>query len=187
MVGVRWILQLFTDRLSTTPALPLVPVGTTSGTLDLLWPVALVLALLAGAVWGLRRIGSRRALVVLGAVWLLLGLAGSAAMVQRYLNSQGLFLQPGAALSAAPPPVVATVVTSQSKMPNLHSLGGTELVLQVQGLPIPQRLLIDDPQAAPLKTGDTLALQLAPGRFSGLFVTGWQMPALAGAASASSH
>jgi len=103
--------------------------------------------------------------------------------VQRYLNSQGLFLQPGAALSAAPPPVVATVVTSQSKMPNLHSLGGTELVLQVPGLPIPQRLLIDDPQAAPLKTGDRLALQLAPGRFSGLFVTGWQMPALAGAAS----
>jgi len=82
---------------------------------------------------------------------------------------------------------VATVVTSQSKMPNLHSLGGTELVLQVPGLPIPQRLLIDDPQAAPLKTGDRLALQLAPGRFSGLFVTGWQMPALAGAASASSH
>ncbi len=184
MVGVRWILQLFTDRQSATPALPLVPVGTTTGLLDLLWPVALVLVLLAGAVWGLRRIGSRRALVVLGAAWLLLGLAGSAAMLQRYLNSQGLFLQPGAVVSAAPLPVVATVVNSQSKMPNLHSLGGTELVLQVPGLPIPQRLLIDDPQAAPLKTGDALALQLVSGRFSGLFVTGWQMPALAETAAA---
>lgn len=184
MVGVRWILQLFTDRLSTTPALPLVPVGTTTGTLDLLWPVALALALLAGAVWGLCRIGSRRALVLLGAAWLLLGLAGSAAMLQRYLNSQGLLLQPGTALSATPPLVVTRVLASQSKMPNLHSLGGTELVLQVPGLPIPQRLLIDDPQAAPLKTGDALALQLAPGRFSGLFVTGWQRPALAEAASA---
>lgn len=187
MVGVRWVLQLFTDRQNAAQALPLVPVGTTTGTLDLLWPVAVALALLAGAVWGLRRIGSRRALVVLGAAWLLLGLAGSAAMLQRYLNSQGLFLQPGAAVSAAPPPVVATVVTSQSKMPNLHSLGGTELVLKVPGLPIPQRLLIDDPQAAPLKPGAALALQLVPGRFSGLFVTGWQMPVLAEAASAPSH
>ena len=181
MVGVRWILQLFIDRQGGTQALPLVPVGTTTGTLDLLWPVALALAVLAGAVWGLRRIGSRRALVVLGAAWLLLGLAGSAAMLQRYLNSQGLLLQPGTALSATPPLVVTRVLASQFKPANLHSLGGTELVLNVPGLPIPQRLLIDDPQAAPLKTGDALALQLVPGRFSGLFVTGWQMPALAGA------
>lgn len=179
MVGVRWILQLFIDRQNATPALPLIPVGTTTGLLDLLWPVALGLALLAGAVWGLRRIGSRRALIVLGAAWLLIGLAGSAAMVQRYVNREGLWLKSGGVMSAAPPPVVARVVTRQSKMPNLHSLGGTELVLQVPGLAIPQRLLIDDPQAALLKSGDTLALQLTPGRFSGQFVTGWQIATLA--------
>lgn len=179
MVGVRWILQLFTDRQNATPALPLLPVGTTTGLLDLLWPVALGLLVLAGAVWGLRRIGTRRALTVLGAAWLLLGLAGSAAMVQRYLNNQGLFLQPSGVMSSAPSPVAARVVTSQSKMPNLHSLGGTELVLQVPGLVIPQRLLIDDPQAALLKSGDTLALQLTPGRFSGQFVIGWQIATLA--------
>ena len=53
-------------------------------------------------------------------------------------------------------------------------MGGTELILLVPGLALPQRLLIDDAQARPLKPGDRLALQVAKGRFSGLFVTGWQ-------------
>ena len=36
------------------------------------------------------------------------------------------------------------------------------------------RLLTSDADAPWFKSGDTLALQFAPGRFSGLFVTGWQ-------------
>jgi len=56
----------------------------------------------------------------------------------------------------------------------------------VQGLAVPHRLLIDDPKVAPLKPGDTLALQLVPGRFSGLFVTAWQAPAPALAPATSS-
>lgn len=183
MAGLRWVLQSISDRQSITPALPLVPVSTTDGPLALLWPVAVALALLAAAVLALRRIGWRRSLPVLGAVWLLLWLYGSAAFMQRHLNSQGLFLQHGAAASAGRESVTAKVVTSQFKTPNLRSLGGTQLVLQVAGLEIPQRLLIDDPQAAMLKPGDALALQVAPGRFSGRFVTGWQ--ALPSAASAS--
>ena len=180
MVGVSWILQLLTDRQGGTPALPLAPVGTTTGTLDLLWPVGLALIALAAAVWGLRRIGLRRALVALGAVWVLLWLGGSAAMLQRQLNRQGLLLH-----SSAAEPVAARVITREFKPANLHSLGGTELVLQVAGLDIPRRLLINDPQATSLKPGDALVLQLAPGRFSGLFVTGWQAP-LPAAAPASS-
>jgi len=171
MVGVSWILQLLTDRRGGTPALPLAPVGTTTGTLDLLWPVGLALIALAAVVWGLRRIGLRRALVALGAVWVLLWLGGSAAMLQRQLNRQGLLLH-----SSAAAPLTARVITSEFKPANLHSLGGTELVLQVSGLDIPRRLLINDPQATSLKPGDALALQLAPGRFSGLFVTGWLAP-----------
>jgi hypothetical protein len=74
------------------------------------------------------------------------------------------------------------VGTSKYTPPSLRGLGGTELVLQVSGLAIPQRLLIDDAKATILRPGDTLALQFTPGRFSGLFVTGWQaLP------SASSH
>ena len=178
MAAVRWLLQSISERQSATPAPPLAPVSTTASSLELLWPVALVLAGLAVAGWVLYRIGRRRSLPVLGAAWLLVWLGGSAAMVQRHLNREGLFLQPGvsaaAVAGAGAVPVRASVVTSQFKKPNLHSLGGTELVLQVAGLQVPQRLLLDDAQAALLKPGDALALQLAPGRFSGSFVTGWQ-------------
>ena len=175
MVAVRWLLQLADDRQSATPALPLVPVSTTAGTLDLLWPVAVALAVLVAAGLLLRRMGWRRVMPVLGAVWMLLWLAGSGAMLQRQLNRQGLFLQGMTVAAAAPTaPVMARVVTSKFKPPSLRGLGGTELVLQVSGLDIPQRLLIDDAKATILRPGDTLALQFTPGRFSGLFVTGWQ-------------
>jgi hypothetical protein len=96
-------------------------------------------------------------------------------MVQRHFNRQGLFLQDMHASATAPVArASARVVTARFKPASLRGLGGTELVLQVSGLEIPQRLLIDDARAVPLKPGDTLALQFAPGRFSGLFVTGWQ-------------
>jgi hypothetical protein len=188
MAGTRWILQSISDRQSATPAPQLVPVATTSGVLDLLWPVAVVLALLLAAGLALSRIGWRRCLPVLSGAWLLLCLYGSVAMLQRHLNREGLFLQDGlvvqegATVSAGAAPVMARVVASQFKKPSQRSLGGTELVLQLPGLDIPQRLLINDPQAEPLKSGDALALQLVPGRFSGLFVTGWQALPSVGAA-----
>ena len=175
MVAVRWLLQLADDRQSAIPALSLVPVSTTAGTLDLLWPVAVVLALLVAAGGVIYRLGWQRVMPVIGVVWLLLWLVGSGAMLERHLNRQGLFLQDMRA-SPIPPAahVTARVVTRQFKPPSLRGLGGNELVLQVSGLEIPQRLLIDDVRAAPLKPGDTLALQFSPGRFSGRFVTAWQ-------------
>jgi len=172
MVAVRWLLQLADDRQNTVPALPLAPVSTTAGTLDLLWPVALALALLVAAGGVIYRLGWRRVMPVLGAAWLLLWLLGGGALLQRHLNRQGLVLQ--GMTAAAPAPVKARVVTAQFKPASLRSLGGTELVLQVGGLDIPNRLLLGDAGAASLKPGDMLALQLAPGRFGGLFVTGWQ-------------
>ena len=180
MVAVRWLLQLIDDRQSALPALSLSPVSTTTGMLDLLWPVVLALALLVAAGLVIRRLGWRRVMPVAGAAWLLVWLAGSGALLQRHLNRQGLFLQEMAASAAsveAPPPqdwVKARVVTRQFKPASLRSLGGTELVLQVDGLDIPQRLLIGDASAAPLQPGDRLALRLAPGRFSGRFVTAWR-------------
>ena len=177
MVAVRWLLQLIDDRQNAIPALSLAPVSTTAGTLDLLWPVALALALLVAAGLAIRRLGWRRVMPVVGAAWLLVWLAGTGALLQQHVNRQGLFFQEmnaSAASVEAPRPVMARVVTSQFKPASLRSLGGTELVLQVGGLEIPQRLLIGDARAAPLKPGDMLALQLASGRFGGLFVTGWQ-------------
>lgn len=172
MVGLRWLLQLADDRQSGLPALPLLPVATTAGAMDLLWPIALGLAGLTVAAWLMRRVGWRRAMPAVGIVWLLLWLAGSGALVQRHLNREGLFLQ--SVNPAASAPVTARVLTSRFKPASLRGMGGTELVLLVPGLALPQRLLIDDVQARPLKADDRLALQFAKGRFSGLFVTGWQ-------------
>ena len=173
MVAVRWLLQLVDDRQNIVQALPLAPVSTTTGALDLLWPFALALALLIAAGLVIYRLGWRRVMPVIGAVWLLLWLFGSGALLQRHLNRQGLVLQ--GMTTTTPAPVKARVVTAQFKPPSLRSLGGTELVLQIDGVAIPNRLLIDDAGAKSLKSGDTLALQLAPGRFNGLFVTGWQL------------
>ena len=172
MAVVRAFLQLLNDRENAISALPLSPVSITSGVMELLWPVVVVLAVLVAGGLLLRRLGWRRVMPFLGAVWLLLWLAGSAALVQRHLNRQGLFLQ-DITLSAATDS--ARVVTSQFKPASLRSLGGTELVLKVKSLEIPQRLLINDAKASALKPGDVLALQLVPGRFGGLFVTGWQV------------
>ncbi|MGA8786509.1 MAG: hypothetical protein WB542_14360 [Polaromonas sp.] len=172
MAGLRWVLQSVSDRQVATPAPPLLPVSTTTGPLDLLWPAALVLAVLVAAGLLIRRTGWRRVMPALGAAWVLLWLAGSGALLQRQLNRQGLFLQ--GMTASEPAPVNARVLASKFKPPSLRGMGGTELVLQVSGLEVPQRLVIDDPQAAPLKPGDRLALQYVHGRFSGLFVTGWQ-------------
>jgi hypothetical protein len=175
MVAVRWLLQMLDDRQSAVPALTLVPVSTTAGTLDLLWPVALALALLVAAGLVIQRLGWRRVMPVMGAAWLLLWLAGSGAQVERHINRQGLVWQGMAAAAPAPQAWArARVVTAQFKPASLRSLGGTELVLQIDGLAVPHRLLMGDAGAALLKPGDMLALQLVPGRFSGLFVTRWQ-------------
>jgi hypothetical protein len=176
MVAARWLLQLATDRQGAAPALSLEPVSVADGMQDLLWPASLAVAVLLAAGLALRRLGWRRAALMLGMAWVLIWLAGSGAMLQRHLNRQGLFLQGMSASAAAPAAnVAAQVVTSHFKPPSQRSLGGTELVLRVPGLPLPHRLLIDDAGAVPLKPGDTLALRLAPGRFNGLFVTGWQV------------
>ena len=179
MVAVRWILQLMDDRQNATLALPLVPVSTTAGTLDLLWPVALVLVLLVAAGLVIRRLGWRRVMPAIGVVWVLLWLVGSGTQIERHLNRQGLFLQDltgaATAVPASPVSVMARIMATQFKPASLRSLGGTELVVQVGGLEIPQRLLLGNASAALLKPGDTLALQLAPGRFNGLFITGWRV------------
>lgn len=172
MVGLSWLLQLANDRQAGLHALPLVPVATTTGALDLLWPVALCLVLLVAAGLLMRRIGWRRVMPAVGLVWLLLWLAGSGALLQRHLNRESLFLH-GIRPSAGAP-VTASVVASQFRPPSLRGMGGTELVLLVPGLALPQRLLIDDAAAQRLRAGDRLALQFTRGRFSGLFVTGWQ-------------
>ncbi|GEM_PF-610260 len=177
LVGLRAVLDWLNDRQSGMSALTLLPLSTPEGPLDLLWPVAAAVLLLTACVLIIRRIGWQRVMPVAAGLWLLLWLGGSAALLYRHLNEQGLFLHEPAVQGAAPNPgfVAAQVLASQFKPPSLRGLGGTELVLQVPGLVAPHRLLIDDPQARQIRTGDTLALQFLHGRFSGLFVTDWRV------------
>ncbi|MHB1198239.1 MAG: hypothetical protein ACYCZ6_01520 [Polaromonas sp.] len=185
LVGLRAVLEWLNGRQSDTPALALQPLATPSGAFDLLWPIVAGLALLLALGLLLRRLGWRRAMPLLGGLWLLLWLGGSAALLQRHLNEQGLFLHDASApdaaphLAAGPAPVCARVLANQFKPPSLRGAGGSELVLQAPGLDAPQRLLLDDPQARQIRPGDTLALQFSPGRFSGLFVTDWRVAACA--------
>lgn len=189
MAGLRWLLQQADDRVSATPAPALVPVATTT-TLELVWPALVALAVLMALGLLVRRIGWRRFMPVLGVAWALFWLAACGALLQQHFNREGLVLQgaDAAAVSssapaaqAAPAATVAQakVVTAKFKPPSARSLGGTELVLQVDGLEVPQRLLLNDVRAAALKPGDALAVQLVPGRFKGQFVVGWRAVSLA--------
>ena len=184
MAGLRWLLQQADDRVSATPAPALVPVATTT-TLELVWPALVALAVLVALGLLVRRIGWRRFMPVLGVAWALFWLAACGALLQQHFNREGLVLQgvdaaavsssaPAATIAPAATVLQAKVVTVKFKPPSARSLGGTELVLQVTGLEVPQRLLLNDAKAASLKPGDALTLQLVPGRFKGQFVVGWQ-------------
>jgi len=170
--GTRWVLQWMADRAPGTPALPLQPFAGTEDPTG--WLVALgywlgalvVLVVLLAMVW--RRWGGppvRRALL---AMWVALCLVGSAGLLWRHVNVQGL--QPQA-------PVAAEVLGSRFQKPTSRGVGGTVVVLRIAGLPSAQQVLIDDPAAAQWKPGQSLQLQWATGRFQGRFITGWQATA----------
>ncbi len=179
MAGLRWLLQQADDRVTATPAPALAPVATASSPLDLVWPVLVALAVLLALGLLVRRIGWRRFMPVLGVVWALFWLAACGALLRQHFNREGLFLQRADAVEVSPPdpsvPLVpARVVAARFKPPSERGVGGTELVLELAGIELPQRVLLDDARAAVLKPGDGLTLRLAPGRFGGQFVTGWQ-------------
>lgn len=174
LAGLRWWLQWQTERGPQSMALALEPLAAEAGLAAALLPVAGVAgALLALALAGwfaARRGGGRRARQGMLVAWVLLWLAGSGALLWRHLNLQG---------RVALAPVQAQVLGSRPRAPNLHSTGGTELVLSVEGLGGVQQVLTDDPRAAQWRPGQRLTLHWARGRSSGRFVTGWQEAAAA--------
>lgn len=169
LAGLRWLLQWQEGRSDSGPVLPLSPFAGAQSLSSMLWSLAtplLVVLLLALAVWlAQRRWGWPKVQPVLLGLWMLVCLAGAAALLWRQHNLQGL---------RPLPPVQAQVLGSRHKKPNARSVGGTELVLRVATLEPLQQVLIHDPQAAQWQAGQTLQLQWAQGRYSGRFVTGWQ-------------
>jgi hypothetical protein len=174
LAGLRWWLQWQTERGPQAMALALEPLAAEAGLAAALLPGAGVVgALLVLSLVGwfaTRRGGGRRVRQGLLVAWVLLWLAGSGELLSRHLNLQG---------RVALAPVQAQVLGSRPRAPSLHSTGGTELVLRVEGLGGAQQVLTDDPQAAQWRPGQRLTLQWARGRSSGRFVTGWQEVAAA--------
>ena len=169
LVGLGWVLAWQQERGVQQVLLPLTSFEPAPEIWAVLQPVLRVL--LAGtlvlvlAVWARRRVGTRRVVRALGAVWVLLCLAAAATMVRSDLNLRG----------AQPlPPVPAQVIGSRAKAPSTRGPGGTLLVLRVHSLKQPQQVLLDDPQAARWRPGQQLLLSWSRGRWQGLFVTGWR-------------
>ena len=168
LVALRWLLQWQHDRGVQTPLLPLTPFTPPTDAFSVLLPFAwglLALLMAAFAVrWAAQHWGwppvQRAAL----AVWLALCLGGAAAALWSHSN-----LQAAQALT----PVSVQVLGSRFTPPSLRGTGGTQLILRVDGMDVPQQVLIDDPQAAQWQPGQRLALTWARGRSSGRFVTGW--------------
>jgi len=168
LAGLRWLLQWQGERGPQTTALPLTPLALDATPLQLfspfLWALGAVLLLGLWMVRVARRAGAQRVRRALLWAWVALWLAGSAALLWRHANRQGMV--PLA-------PVQAEVLGSRTRMPSLHAVGGTELLLRVDGLEAVQQLVVDDPRAAQWQPGQRLALTWARGRSSGRFVTGW--------------
>ena len=169
LAAVRWLLQWQSERGPQSPALPLQPLaegGTlVSALMPLFWGAAALLVLALAIAGAGRRWGGARVRQALLWAWALLCLAGTAAVLAQHLNLQSL--QPLA-------PVQAQVLGSRPRPPNLHAVGGTELVLRVDGLSAVQQVVIDDPQAAQWQPGQRIVLHWAHGRIRGLYVTRWQ-------------
>ncbi len=167
VVGVRWVLAWLEDRAAPSPAWPLAPFVGTQDPLGWLrplgWGVGVALALLGlgWAAW--RRFGARPVRRVLGAAWVLACLAACAAQIGRHVNLRALQPQP---------PVLAEVLGSRAQPPSLRSVGGTLLVLRLQGEDAVQQVLAEDPAAARWRAGQRLRVHWATGRATGRYVTG---------------
>ena len=171
LAALRWWLQWQAERHPGPPAWRLSPLPPPQATaLDLLLPGLAVLAavFVAAALLVLlarRRGGAAVRRVLLGA-WVLACLAGGAALGLHAANLQGLQAQP---------PAQAQVLGSRARVPHLHSTGGTELELRIEGVPAAQQVLIDAPEAATWASGQRLELQRAQGRWYGHYATGWRL------------
>lgn len=177
-VVLRWVLDFLASAGADMEALALHPVGTTTGWLQALWPFMLgagVLALLVVLTW---RWGLSRMAPLLSACWLLLWFAGCAMQVVRYLDPRSL--EP-----LAPESVV--VLARAQRPPSTRSLGGVELVVRRVPPAVPHRLLVDPAAAADLAVGERLELQLAQGRFGGLYVRQWRRLGQGGTAATPSR
>ena len=168
LVALRWLLQWQHDRGVQTPLLPLTPFTPPTDVFSVLapfgWGLLVLLGMAFAARWAAQRWGWRAVQRVGLGLWWALCLGGAGAALLRHQNLQG---------TQSLTPVSAEVLGSRFTPPSLRGTGGTQLIVRVAGLELPQQVLIDDPQAAQWQSGQRLLLHWARGGRSGYFVTGW--------------
>lgn len=139
--------------------------------------IVIAVGLLLALWW--HRGGARPVQRLLAGVWIVLWLAGAAALWGARANR--VELGPLAATGTA---ATATVLGTRPRMPSLHQPGGSELILAVDGWEGPQQVQVSDLAAAQLRTGDALVLRWAPGRYYGRYLVAWERAGAPGAANA---
>jgi hypothetical protein len=168
LVGLRWLLQWQHERHLRTPLLALTPFTPPTDVFSVLAPCLwglLALLMVGFAVrWAVQRWGWHPVQRMALWLWLALCLAGAAVVLLQHYNLQG---------AQSMTPVSAEVLGSRFTPPSLRGTGGTQLIVRVDGMDVPQQVLIDDPQAAQWRPGQRLLLHWAHGVRSGWFVTGW--------------
>lgn len=168
LVALRWLLEWQHDRGAQTPLLPLTPFTPPTEVFSVLapflWGLLALLSAAFAARWAAQRWGWPPVQRVALVLWLGLCMAGAFGVLSRHQNLQG---------TQSLTPVSAEVLGSRFTPPSLRGTGGTQLIVRVAGLELPQQVLIDDPQAAQWQPGQRLLLHWARGASSGYFVTGW--------------
>ena len=168
LVALRWLLQWQHERGVQTPLLALTPFTPPTDVASVLapfgWGLLVLLGMAFAARWAAQRWGWRVVQRAGLGLWLALCLGGAGAALLRHQNLQG---------TQSLTPVSAEVLGSRFTPPSLRGTGGTQLIVRVAGMELPQQVLIDDPQAAQWQAGQRLLLHWARGASSGYFVTGW--------------
>lgn len=157
------------------------PVSQSVFTLVLPGLLALLSVLLVGIALTLwwRRGGAQPVQRLLIGLWVLLWLAGAAALFGTRANRAHL-----GPLAVVGTTATAKVLGTRARMPDLHQPGGSELILAVDGLEGPQQVQISDLAAAQLRPGDAIALRWAPGRYYGRYLVAWERAGGTGALGA---
>lgn len=171
-VGLRWWLQRQVERLPQ----PLPPALSPASDPASLW-LSVVLVALGGLLFGLlawwlvRKPGPlpRWLLPAAVVVWVVLWLAGSAQALRAQLNVQGV---------QAAQPQVLRLVGLKPVAPSVRSAGGARLYLDWPAQGGLHTVLIASPSDALLRQPEQVFLHIAPGRWSGWWVTGWSLDGL---------
>lgn len=173
-VGLRWQLRAQREAPGVQWLTVLEPVPDPDALLRALlaWGVGLLLTALAlrwaWAVWAKPGTRVRRiALWTLLVLWVLVWLGGSAAAWRTQANALGLH---------SPRTVELELVGLQQLEPSARSEGGARIFVvwpEQGGL---YRAIVPEPSAELLAKPPRLRLELAQGRYSGWFLTGWAVP-----------